>query len=130
MVAFFQGNVEFGSKSLQNNGQRDLYLTKLILNPLTTNKSLNAHISEAFLSPNPVKDQSKLTFTLSTDTFLSIQLINTQGQVVQYLKSQMFLSGAHELIFRPNNQLRDGVYWMLLQSTYYHQIIPLRILQK
>lgn len=69
-----------------------------------------------------------LTFTLISDTFLSIQLLNVQGQIVQTINDQVFSKGVHQLIFSPHHQLQSGVYWIQFQSPYYNQTIPTRIL--
>jgi hypothetical protein len=126
----FEGDIDFGNDTLQNNGQRDLYIAQFNLHPVAINKYSAPIITSPKLAPNPVINQSHLTFTLTETTFLSINVLNIQGQIVQNILTEQSQKGTYQLTFRPDNQLIDGLYWIQFQTPKGPLSIPLKISQK
>jgi hypothetical protein len=87
----------------------------LVKNPIqVTNKS-----EIGYFYPNPFKYETKIEFTLSKDSDVSINLYNTYGQVIKTIDKNyespefLFLNSGNQIFrFNPNEKLQKGRYYM------------------
>ncbi len=71
---------------------------------------------EPAVSPNPSSDLSVLTFTLNTDTFLTIEILDTLGKKVKTVTYEApFKSGEQSVKFTISD-LGSGMYRLLIHS--------------
>lgn len=71
----------------------------VVLNPLTLEQN----------RPNPMKENSVISYTLPTDGWVKLEIYNMQGQVQQMLVDENQSSGKHDVILQ-SNSLQPGVY--------------------
>ncbi len=84
------------------------------------------NVSDVKAYPNPFKDISTLTFSLSESTFVSIVMTDIQGKVVYTPVEQRFYSaGGHiETISLPRT-LPAGIYWLQIKTSQEPQVVML-----
>jgi hypothetical protein len=69
------------------------------------------------LFPNPVFDESLLTFYNDVEQNLSFELINTFGQAVEIIHNQSFPTGINHFLFNPKQySCKSGIYTLLIRS--------------
>jgi len=70
--------------------------------------------------PNPFKECTNIEFILSKKTFVSLEIIDITGRVIDVIVNKTLQSGKHTLVWeRTNNNgtlVKKGMYYMLLQT--------------
>ena len=70
--------------------------------------------------PNPFPSQVELRYSFGTDTYADIGAYSVDTSRRRVLASQLFVSGAHALLWDgkddSTNAVPDGLYWLLLQT--------------
>ena len=61
--------------------------------------------------PNPFNPVTKINFTLSVDSEVSVQIYNMQGRLIETLASQNMHAGSHSLVWNADNQ-SSGIYFV------------------
>lgn len=80
------------------------------------------HSFEWELYPNPAQHQLNITFTLPTESTVTIQVFNSAGKLV-YLQNNatVFSDGKHDILL-PTSQWTNGLYWIQIQTNTTTQI--------
>ena len=101
------------------NGTVDMgYL--VLTNPTlaTTNSILNTPLLTYVVFPNPVKDVSKIEFSLTNDTSVSVQVYDLHGRLIGNIFKGEVVSGRKYIVDFDSNQLADGTYFIKLITAY------------
>jgi hypothetical protein len=90
------------------------------LGPLAVN-DVNKNSLKANVYPNPATLQSNITtsFTLKNDATVTMEILNTMGQVISVPYSSFEIAGAHSITWKPAYQLsqvQPGVYFVRLKT--------------
>ena len=73
-------------------------------------------------SPNPFSHQTKISFTITAKSFVSVEISDTQGRKIKDLASRYFIPGHYEVVWngKDDNELEvaSGVYYAKLTAQY------------
>jgi len=89
--------------------------TYLNLDPGTDNLSIEKFIPNITVYPNPMDDNGAIRFDLKTDSDVTVQIFNLQGQVVREIKQKGMNAGTNNLLFGASD-LRAGTYIIRLTA--------------
>ena len=65
--------------------------------------------------PNPVRDETKISFRISKASQVNLSVFDITGRMVAAPIRDFYESGEHDLVFR-RNDLKNGVYFYRLQA--------------
>lgn len=65
--------------------------------------------------PNPFNPETRITFSLSEESHISLEVFNTLGSRMEILAEGIYTSGTHQISFNGNN-LPTGMYYYRLTS--------------
>jgi hypothetical protein len=65
--------------------------------------------------PNPFNPRTMIRFDLAYPAFISLTIVNMNGQVVDILAQEMRSSGSHAILF-DGSTLPSGIYFAILES--------------
>lgn len=71
--------------------------------------------------PNPVVDESAISFTLPADDLIKIDIINSSGNLVNSF-SNSFHEGQHMIAY-DFREFPSGIYFIIIHSSTYNQVI-------
>nr|NQU91800.1 T9SS type A sorting domain-containing protein [Bacteroidota bacterium] len=80
-------------------------------------ESNEGHVADAVLEqnfPNPCKDRTKISYSLSHPGNVCIKVLDVFGREIEELLNMFQTAGQHTIIFKPDN-LPQGVYFYTLQ---------------
>ena len=66
--------------------------------------------------PNPFNPSTKISFTVSNRTNVSIKIFNALGEMVSELINKNYDAGHYEVIFNPSSNLSSGVYFYRMEA--------------
>ena len=75
----------------------------------------NENVNQLKVYPNPAPDQLFVALVNPTDKKLSLQLLNSIGQLIY--QKEIAMSGSNELLDIPVRHLARGIYYLKLKST-------------
>ena len=76
--------------------------------------------------PNPFREQTQISYTLSRKGAVKIEVMNTLGQQVKTLVDEIQTAGAHKVIFAgAENELSAGSYFVKVQAEGKTEILKL-----
>jgi len=78
--------------------------------------------------PNPFNSSTKITYTLPTQSPVTLQIYNTRGQLVDVLLNQIMPTGQHSMVW-DGSRLENGVYYINM-NTNDHSLIRKGVLIK
>lgn len=110
-----KGVVYYRLKQVDQNGRSE-YSDPIALY-VNNNQELGATIH-----PNPVNDQSVLTYRLHTAAMVEVSISNASGAVVLQLNKEMKQEGAHQLNLPA---LSKGVYFLLLEAGNSKEVVKM-----
>jgi hypothetical protein len=106
-------------------GGADVYLIKTEPDDITNIQELKipTRISPILRSmPNPFKDQTKITYTLTTRSAVCIDIYNLLGQNIKTLVDDCKNAGIHEVMWDGNDKtgkkVSSGIYFMKLSLNW------------
>ena len=86
------------------------------LSPIVSAKLL-ANNYDVSLFPNPIFEESLLTFNNDSNEGLTIELVNTFGQTIGMINNKIFPIGINQLLFNPKHySCKPGIYNLLIRS--------------
>lgn len=77
--------------------------------PLAINTT-NDYVFNLTSSPNPFKEETRISFFLKKSSQVRIQIYNVQGSLVETIQNNRLSSGYNEISWRPSNQ-PNGLYY-------------------
>ena len=105
------GNMNFGTQSGSDSALLQFSVTNLSTSQFST--------SQFSVSPNPFSTSINLTFSLSKNENLTIDLVDTNGRVIQNLsKEKSFLSGNNSLNLDLPETLSKGIYFLKINNGF------------
>lgn len=96
-------------------GTKSTSCDSIHVNSSTNIKKQNIANFSLSCSPNPIKTNGIITFTIDEKTPVSISLYNITGSKVSTIFNKEMISGTHSTIFNKNN-LPAGVYFVKLKT--------------
>lgn len=95
----------------------------------TTNLPVvDAHQIDLRVSPNPLSDQSRLTFAMEKTSPVTITLLNAQGQPVQkILDGSSRPAGLQKITLNNPGTWPAGMNWLLIQTDHFQAVTPIQI---
>jgi hypothetical protein len=78
-------------------------------------KKQEGNIFQQRISPNPLKGSGKVSFNLTEESDLCLEVLSANGTVLTILSDKKMPAGAHEFSFNVSH-LPDGIYFFLLKS--------------
>ncbi len=110
------GNTAGGVKTAQvNTGPR----FSIVISPGTTTEHPGYMAPEASILPvypNPVRDVASIRFSLPEESFVSIEVYDLQGRLLQELISQIMPAGVHSTTWAPHLNLANGIYLAVMRT--------------
>ena len=94
--------------------QLDTLTFKIIVAPATTGIIENSDIKKISIYPNPSIDESILDFSLTNSSEITIKVLNTIGQVVHQITSNLTL-GSNKISIDTKN-FSSGIYEVVIES--------------
>jgi hypothetical protein len=70
----------------------------------------NKNAASFTVYPNPVKDKATVTFTLSSNEQVRLELVDITGKIVQEIDDRNRAAGEHKIQLR-TAELKNGVYF-------------------
>jgi uncharacterized protein YegL len=70
------------------------------------------------IAPNPVVDNLNIDYSIAFDADLTIDIVSQTGEVVYSVQQSQQKAGAYSLSI-PANAIQNGVYWVVLRSSFY-----------
>ncbi len=111
-------------------GNGDVYLVKI--SDLSTGIGENISVPETASLyqnyPNPFNPVTKIKFTLSSRSDISINIFDAAGKLVEELVNTALNRGNYEIEFKGNN-LSSGVYYCTLNSEKFKQTIKMLLIK-
>ncbi len=94
---------------------------KYLNTDITEQKKKSLEVPGAFLAyPNPFSYQTKISFTVPTRSFATVEVYDTQGRRIRDLVGGYFIPGQYQVIWdgKDNNGLKmaSGVYYIKLST--------------
>lgn len=77
--------------------------------------------------PNPFNSATKIRFSITEYTLLSLRIVDMKGNTVHQLDERGFNSGDHEIVFTANG-LPSGTYFCILNTPDEQRILKLLVL--
>ncbi len=120
----YQDIAYFGDDSIQSTDDYDLFVAKIDTSPLsiTVSDPINkAHLYQNY--PNPFNPETSIQFNINHDTFVSLEIYNTKGQLVKTLHKGQLQSGLHTMSWNGTdsrgNNVSSGIYLYRLITDQY-----------
>jgi len=94
-----------------------LSVNSIVMKSLVMGTSPEIKKSEfkAKVYPNPANDKAYLDFTLPEESRMTIELFNSNGQVIKTIANAFFETGNHQIGINTNG-LPGGIYWVRFSS--------------
>ncbi len=109
-------NIRFRWTYTSSSKSNNLYFDDFKIAPADGIEQLPVNVSSVDVFPNPVTQQSVLSFDLTTDAAVSISLTDVTGKVVSAKQSEKYSIGSHSLhLNEMTNGLSHGMYLLNLQ---------------
>jgi hypothetical protein len=85
------------------------------LNNTSTNDTKNEQIEKGMIYPNPSMGESTLTFYVSKNQFVSVNILSSNGTLINTLVAKPFSKGNYSLTLN-SEKLPQGVYCVEINS--------------
>ncbi len=66
--------------------------------------------------PNPLTNATNIYFELDDDSFVTIQVIDQQGRIIETLVKSMLVKGNHEFVWESNARLKGIYFYKIITS--------------
>jgi Secretion system C-terminal sorting domain/Fibronectin type III domain len=76
----------------------------------------NTDVQAFVTSPNPGSNVLNVSYVVEKEGVVTIEIVNTQGQIVSRLMNENVTSGYYQNTFNEVENLNNGVYFITLQS--------------
>lgn len=108
----FIGGLTEGTYSVVVSDSADCTITKQI----NVAKTYTSGILDIQIFPNPMRDLSRIVYSLPLNTWMEIALYDITGRKLQILYSGMNRKGKYEMEWE-SGQIEDGVYYIRIQTS-------------
>ncbi|MFI5222146.1 MAG: T9SS type A sorting domain-containing protein [Bacteroidia bacterium] len=78
-------------------------------------KNISPASANSFVTPNPVDENSQISFFLSSNSTVTISLYDVTGRFIKTVLNDTFTAGVHEVPFNTDD-LRIGIYFYTLSG--------------
>ncbi len=78
--------------------------------------------------PNPFNPKTNISFEITNDQFININLLNLKGQKVKSIASKLFNSGSHNLLI-DGSFLTSGIYLLKIKSDHIERTLKLYLIK-
>lgn len=78
--------------------------------------------------PNPFNPQTKISFTLKSDSYVRLSVYNIIGEKIKDLFNNYTSKGYHEIVFDASN-LASGIYYYRIETGNYSEIRKMSVIQ-
>ncbi len=78
--------------------------------------------------PNPFNPVTKMNFSLSKSSFVTLEVYNSLGQKVTTLINNKLNSGSYKVKFN-GSKLSSGIYYYKIQAGEFHSVMKMLLLQ-
>jgi hypothetical protein len=127
MFGSFDGDIDFVNTSLQNDGNKDLFIAKFNIQTVAIKKLENNIISSINLFPNPTQEAVVVSFKLQDHSTISIDILNWNGQLVQSNSYDNCSAGEYKKTIHLPKTLSSGIYLVVVQSSSSRQTTKLMV---
>jgi len=83
--------------------------------------------------PNPFNNETRITFSLPHDTFVSINIFNLKGELINTLMNKQKTQGSHSIIWtgidNQSRQVSSGTYFLTVYAGEYRNISKIILLK-
>lgn len=111
--SFFTSNFRFKIKVINGNGN-NFFIDDININNTVGMEEIEG-LTNLSLYPNPMNDRATIALSLSKESKVNVQLLNTLGQTIQNISNKAPLSqGEHTMVVEKGN-LSPGVYFLSVE---------------
>lgn len=111
--SFFSSNFRFKIKVINGNGN-NFFIDDININNTVGMEEIEG-LTNLSLYPNPMNDRATIALSLSKESKVNVQLLNTLGQTIQNISNKAPLSqGEHTMVVEKGN-LSPGVYFLSVE---------------
>ena len=103
--------------TFESEGGNNIYIDNINISGPTGINVPDAGIQHFDVYPNPIQEQSIVTFSLDHSQKVNLQLFDMTGRVIAEIFSGTLSEGAHQFPVQGNNFLLSGMYFVKLTTS-------------
>ncbi len=103
--------------STQTNGEMQLWYYMYTSEPLSTSTAINDNSAKGIyfeIMPNPMNNNGKLIYTLTTTSNVESCIMDVTGKLVAQMDNEKEVEGTHEIVIGNGEKLSSGIYFARL----------------
>jgi hypothetical protein len=116
------GSYSYRLKQIDNDGSFDYSKTIDVEFDVVQNYELSQN------HPNPFNPVTNITYSLTKEGFVRLDLYNVLGEKVRNIINEMKTAGVHTVIF-DSKQLNSGIYFYKIDVNNYSQVMKMNLLK-